>query len=172
MDKRTQNNSTVFMDASGTGFGAVTGSDWLAGAWLKDLDSDHDHHTHLCHNPGDEIPDNINVRELYPVIEALWRWGPSWRDCKVKRMSDNTQVVAGINTGRSDNMVAMNLLRRIFWLSVLYNCHLVGVHIPGRFNYTADALSRLVETGRTVPVGLCCRCQPVVTNPGPASCPG
>ena len=64
----------MYMDASGSGFGALSGRDWLAGAWEHDFDSVFDRHTHLCHTPGIEIPDNINVRELYPVVEALWRW--------------------------------------------------------------------------------------------------
>ena len=169
IDRRTQGHALFFMDASGTGFGAVTGSDWLAGAWTKDLDSVYDCHTHFCYCPGDEIPDNINVRELYPLVEALWRWGPSWRDRKVICMSDNTQVVAGVNSGKSDNLVAMKILRRIFWLTVLFNCQMVCVHIPGKHNVVADALSRLVESNSKVPVGLCCRCRPVITEVGSES---
>ena len=91
---------------------------------------------------------------------------PKWRNCKIICRSDNTQVVAGIDSGRSDNVVAMNLLRHIFWLSVLFNCHVVCIHIPGKQNVLADALSRLVESGDKVPVGLCCRCRPAVSDPG------
>ena len=163
--RRLQDEVCVYTDASGTGYGAVTGTDWLAGAWSKNLDSVFDCHTHLCHTPGDDIPDNINVRELYPVVESLWRWGPVWTNCKVICRSDNTQVVAGINSGKSDNVIAMSLLRRIFWLTVLFNCHVVCVHIPGKENVIADDLSRLVDSGSKVPVGLCCRCKRVVTNP-------
>ena len=165
--RRLTDNQTIYMDASGSGFGVVSGSDWLAGAWKFDLDSAEDCHKHLCHTPGDEIPDNINVQELYPLVEALWRWGPSWRDSKILCMSDNTQVVTGLNCGRSDNPVAMSLLRRIFWLCVLYNCHIVSEHIPGKLNVEADALSRLLERNTQVPLGFCCfRCRPVATDPG------
>ena len=155
------------MDASGSGYGVVSERDWLAGAWKSDLDAIHDTHSHLCHAPGDEVPSNINVQELYPLLEAFWRWGYLWRDCKVVVNCDNTQVVTGLNTGRSDNPVAMNFLRRIFWLSVLFNCHVVCVHIPGKLNVQADALSRLLENNSCIPSGFCCcRCMPVASDPG------
>ena len=162
--RRTQD---MYMDASGSGFGAVWRNDWLAGLWQKDLDSETDLHSHLCHNPGSDIPDNINVQELYPMVESLWKWGPAWKNCKIICHSDNTQVVTGLNTGKSSNMVAMTLLRRIFWLSVLFNCHIVCVHIPGKHNVIADSLSRLVENNMKIPLGLCCyRCNPVTSEAG------
>ena len=164
--RRLKDQVDIFSDASGSGFGVAYGTDWLAGCWKKDLDSCADKHSHLCHSPGIEVPDNINVQELYPLVEALWRWGPQWRNCKVLCHSDNTQVVTGVNTGRSDNKVAMSLLRRIFWLSVIYNCHIICEHIPGKLNVTADALSRLLDSKVQIPSGLCCRCRPVASDPG------
>ena len=165
--RRVHEQLVISMDASGSGFGVVTDNDWLAGAWKQNLDSIDDTHSHLCHAPGDEIPDNINVQELYPLVEAFWRWGTSWENCKILVMSDNTQVVSGLNTGRSANSVSMSLLRRIFWLSVLYNCHVVSVHVPGKVNVHADALSRLLEDNVSIPNGLCCcRCRPTASNPG------
>ena len=50
----------------------------------------------------------------------------------------------------------------IFWLSVLFNCHVTCVHIPGKMNVIADSLSRLAENDMKIPPGLCCcRCHPV-----------
>ena len=143
-------------DASGSGFGAVSGSDWFCGAWDSDMYMSGDAHKHHVTRPAMYIPDNINVRELYPILEAMWRWGPSWRDCQVQCYSDNTQVVAAINSGKSANSVAMKLLRQLFWQTVLCNCHLVSLHLSGSKNVIADSLSR-VSTGAVIPEYLCCR---------------
>ena len=129
---------------------------------------DLDEHGHGVPKPAMYIPNNINVRELYPILEAIWRWGPDWRDRRVVCYSDNTQVVAAINTGRSANGVAMDLLRKLFWQSVLCNCHLVSLHLSGSENVVADALSR-VTTGAVIPVNLCCRGGNLPTASGPTS---
>ena len=71
-------------------------------------------------------------------------------------VTDNTQVVADINTGRSSNTVSMDLLRKIFWLTVTHNCHLVAEHIPGERNVVADTLSRFTDDN-DIPLYLCCR---------------
>ena len=93
-------------DASGSGFGGVSGGDWFCGAWESGVSLGIDEHGHGVPKPAMYIPNNINVRELYPILEAIWRWGPDWRDRKVVCYSDNTQVVAAINTGLSANRVA------------------------------------------------------------------
>ena len=164
--QRVQDNVLISMDASGTGYGVVYDADWLAGAWHYDLSSVDDKHSHFCKAPDTEVPDNINVQELYPLVEALWRWGDHWRDCKIMCLTDNTQVVAGINGGKSENLVAMSLLRRLFWLTVIYNCQIVACHVPGKANVYADALSRLLQDNVEVPDVFCCRCKPVTAVPG------
>lgn len=149
------NTSVVHTDASGSGFGAVTNCDWLCGQWNAALMMDVDIHGHCRPVPLVDTTENINVRELYPILEALWRWGETWRDHRVDCITDNTQVVAAINTGRSGNEVSMGILRDIFWQSVLFNCHLVATHLPGVDNTVADALSRL-KSSDDVPLFLCC----------------
>ena len=37
----------------------------------------------------------------------------------------------------------MQILRVIFWLSVAFNIHLVGVYLPGKNNVLEDTLSRV-----------------------------
>ena len=150
-----QCTSVVHTDASGTGFGAVTECDWLCGQWTSTLRMDVDMHGHCRPCPTLDTQGNINVRELYPILEALDRWGESWRDHRVDCITDNTQVVAAINTGKSSNEVSMSILRDIFWQSVLYNCHLVATYLPGVENTVADALSRL-KSSKDIPIFLCC----------------
>ena len=149
------NTSVVHTDASGTGFGAVTECDWLCGQWASTFRMNVDMHGHCRPVPTMDIPDNINVRELYPILEAMWRWGQSWRDHRVDCITDNMQVVAAINTGRSNNEFSMSILRDIFWESVLVNCHLVATYLPGVDNTVADALSRM-KLSKDVPFFLCC----------------
>lgn len=164
--QQVQDNVLISMDASGTGYGVVYDADWLAGAWKSDLSAEGDVHSHFCSKPDTEVPDNINVQELYPLIEAMWRWGRHWANCKILCLTDNTQVVAGINSGKSSNAAAMGLLRRLFWLTVIYNCQIVAYHVPGKSNVYADALSRLLQDGVVVPEPFCCRCKPVVAVAG------
>lgn len=158
--------SMVCTDASGSGFGAYTGIDWLCGQWEEDIHMEMDKHNHCVPSPAMDIPVNINVRELYPILEAVWRWGHLWGNHKVQCVSDNTQVVAAINTGRSKNQVSMSLLRDIFWQSVTHNFHLVGVYLPGRDNIVADAISR-ASSSSELPVFLCCRSGETTSGVGP-----
>ena len=161
-----RHTTMVCTDASGSGFGAFTGVDWICGRWEEDMQFDLDHHGHCVPKPTVDVPRNINVRELYPILEAVWRWGHLWRDHKVQCVSDNTQVVAAINTGRSVNLSSMIILREIFWQSVIYNFHLVGVYLPGKENVVADALSR-VSSPSELPVFLCCRSGDATQEAGP-----
>ena len=53
----------------------------------------------------------------------------------------------------------MSLLRKIFWLTVIYNCHLVAEHISGESNLIPDLLSRLSDPamiGNLIPDYMCC----------------
>ena len=84
-------------DASDSGWGAICGDDWYAGAWNKSIVLDSDIHSH-CASPTSDIckSDHISVRELFPISEALDRWGESWQDCIITCETDNTQVVAAV----------------------------------------------------------------------------
>ena len=151
-----QQVSVVYSDASGSGFGAFCDTDWLCGTWNQDIVVTGDRHGHGRPKPVVAVPDNINVRELYPILESARRWGKRWRDCKVKCITDNTQVVAAINKGRSVNEASMDILRLIFWESVVNNFHLIAQHVAGVDNVLADALSRLSD-GSSIPYSICCR---------------
>ena len=101
---------------------------------------------------------HINVKELYPILIAMQRWGEKWRNCKVDCITDNTQVLYAINTGRSKCELSMRLLRQIFWLCVEYNCHLTAFYIKSADNVIADGLSRLSDENIDVSClsHLCC----------------
>ena len=148
--------SMICTDASGVGYGAYTDLDWICGHWVDDVVMENDIHGHCRPQPTMDIPENINVRELYPIYEAVERWSHLWRDHKVYCITDNTQVVSALNKGKSVNSVAMCLLRKLFWLCVIGNCQLVGVYLPGKDNILADTLSRATDAN-SLPLFLCCR---------------
>ncbi len=144
--KSTEPCIAVYSDASLTGFGAAHGNDWLAGnfdakgarkmgGWLG-------HHFAEAKDAGCRT-DNINVLELWPVLQGVRRWGHEWGNRTVVFVTDNTQVRAALNTGRSRNKTTMAWLRLIFWMSITNNFDVQSVYINTRDNVVCDSLSRL-----------------------------
>ena len=60
--------------------------------------------------------------------------------------SDNQAAVQIINKGITASPVVMNALRKLFWLSALYNFHITAVYLAGTDNALADSISRMHET--------------------------
>ena len=162
---------TVDTDASMTGFGARWDSDWLIGVWdvtSEKVDMDIPSRPavplhHWVDSPEEyDSEDTINLLELWPVISAAHRWGSSWSGCKVIVMTDNTQVQACINTGRSKGIKTMWWLRELFWLSVIFNFHVVARRVKSRDNVLPDYLSRYFDprfvgvVPHSLVVSLCC----------------
>lgn len=131
----------IYTDASGSGFGAWTEESFLFGFWGDDILSC----SHLYQSPTftDLTASNINVKELWPVVAALKRWGTAWSNKVILVHTDNMQVVAMLNTGRSKNVQAMELLREIFWCCSLGNISLKVSYINTKDNVMADRLSRI-----------------------------
>ena len=74
---------------------------------------------------------------------AVRRWGEFWKDRAVVFVTDNTQVIAALNTGRSRNKTTMAWVRLIFWASITYNFDVKSVYINTKVNIICDSLSRL-----------------------------
>lgn len=133
----------LYSDSSFWGYGAYSNYDWLAGPWdtanrwAEKLGNHYEGSTEVA------TDENINVLELFPILKAMHRWGPRWRNAKVCCVTDNTQVMWAIRKGRSKNKFSMKWLREIFWLSVQYNFTLCSVYIPTDDNVLCDSLSRL-----------------------------
>ena len=143
---RDKASLSVYSDASLAGFGATHGEDWVAGffgtvnreeneAWLG-------HHLAGAEDGGCKT-ENINVLEMWPILVGVRRWGSGWCDTAVVFVTDNTQVQAALNTGRSKNKTTMAWLRLIFWESVKYNFSVSSVYISTHDNIICDSLSRL-----------------------------
>ena len=138
----------ISTDSSMSGFGGVWAGDWFVGTWVDPLthrtEGVPDHH--LVSSPESYTPSiNINILELWPVIVAAQRWGRYWQGKKVHFLTDNTQVLQMINTGRSASIECMFWIRELFWLSFIYNFHAVASHIGTQDNIVPDHLSRCYD---------------------------
>lgn len=102
---------------------------------------------HLVNPPPpifNELSDsNINLKELWPVVVGIKCWGKCWSGKYVLLHTDNTQVVSMIASGRSKNAQAVCLLRKLFWICVIYKIDLRAFYINTSDNVLADKLSRL-----------------------------
>lgn len=154
---------SICSDSSMKGYGVVHGTRWCAGHFNADstpkaitpLREEHYHWVNL--DVGHSL--SINILELVPIWLACVLWGSMWTNQQVICWTDNTQVMAAINRGTSANAKTMNLLRDIFWYSVVHNFHLAARHVPGSKNVIPDFLSRIDDCTEFIALsecGLCC----------------
>ena len=140
----------MYSDASFTGFGAWLGLDWVCGSWdgsapmtIQDSECGHIQQPPLV----DQAPKNINVYELWPVVVGIKRWAKFFTNSRLHAITDNMQVLAMLNTGRSANKTCMTWLREIFWICFVFNIDIHATYIRSADNHLADALSRLAYKG-------------------------
>ena len=86
--------------------------------------------------------ESIVLKELLPIVLACAIWGKRWGGRMVTVHCDNMGAVALVNSGYSKIQQIMHLLRCLFFIRALYQMELWAVHVPGRDNTLADALSR------------------------------
>lgn len=123
-------SSLLYVDACPVASGAVHGDKFLYTPWASWHGSQELH---------------INYKETLSLEPAATYWAPQWTNKKVFILCDNQAAVSIINRGTSRNRFVMDSLRRVFWLSAIYNFRLHAIYLPGRHNYVADAVSRLHE---------------------------
>ena len=138
-------------DASTKGFGAWCGADYFYGSWTH---GEQFYEKGCGHQVEPPVLDNlfvhegnINVYELYPVLMGLKRWAKKYANTRVHCITDNMQVLAMINTGRSKNKLCMEWLREIFWICFIHNIEIYATYIKSKDNILADQLSRLLYKG-------------------------
>ena len=122
--------TAISTDACKIAAGCVYGNSWIYTPWISWSGSSQLH---------------INHKEVLAVEPAAAAWAPLWRDKRVYVHIDNQAAVAIINKGSSNNWFVMSSLRRLFWLSAVFNFRLKAVYYPGIYNKMADAVSRLHE---------------------------
>jgi len=89
----------------------------------------------------------INYLEVLALEPAASRWAQIWANKKVFVHCDNLAACSIINKGSCKHPLVMDSLRRIFWLSAVYNFRIRAVYYPGSANFLADSVSRLHEQG-------------------------
>ena len=113
----------IYSDASGSwGCAALTGSAWFQLQWPPSAGE--------CH---------ISAKEMISIVIAAILWGREWQGLSIQFHSDNTAVVALLNSG-DDSM--MHLMRCLTFVAASFNFIFSSAHIPGTENVLADALSR------------------------------
>jgi len=90
---------------------------------------------------------HINYKEVMALEPAAQYFAPFWANKLVHVYSDNQAAVSIINKGSCKNPTVMDSLRRVFWLSVIYNFRMKAFYYPGESNVLADSVSRLHEPG-------------------------
>lgn len=122
----------LFTDASGYGYGARWGNNYLSGKWSDEQ---------LERVRGDEAL-IIAVLELCGIVIAALSWGNQWQGKRIVVRCDNTAAVAAINSGYCKQPLMMELVRELWYWSCTHSFQLRSVHVPGVLNVDADDLSR------------------------------
>ena len=117
-------------DACGTGFGAMFGSAWFAGAWSPEQLAAAHRNSHF----------SMPFLELHALVQAAATWGPLWRGRNIIFLCDAHAVVDAIKGARSRDPGMMALLRHLCLLACEHD--FVCEHIAGVTNVAADLLSR------------------------------
>ncbi len=117
----------VFSDASGT-FGCgvfAPGLGWFQAIW-----------------PEDWADIDISAKEMVPIVVAAALWGHNWAGQHVRFNSDNTAVVAVLNSRTAKSPLLAHLLRCFSFYGAYFRFHSSAEHVPGVLNTAADAISR------------------------------
>ena len=118
----------LFTDASGS-FGFDV---YFNGAWFRgDL------------QPHQQLPKrSIQWQELFAIVAAALTWGHLLEGQRIKFHCDNLPIVQAWTNQFSKHPGVMELLRTLFFIAAQHSFTVSLVHLTGRLNCIADALSR------------------------------
>ena len=86
---------------------------------------------------------NIMTLEFYPIILAIYVWGPLRQNHSILFFTDNESLVSVINKQTSRDDDVMKMVRFMVLQCLNLNILFKAKHIPGKKNVLADHLSRL-----------------------------
>ncbi len=121
----TDSDWKFFSDASGKGFAAVFGDNWIMGKF-----------------PPSWEPKSIAVKELTPIFIAFLMWSKFLANSKILFLVDNYSVVYILRNKTSKDPLLMSMVRKMVVVSMLNNIVFSSQHIVGKHNVVTDALSR------------------------------
>ena len=136
----------IYTDAAGEiGCGPWWGIHWLQLKWVRTA-------------TWRGIP--ITQKEVLPGVLACATWGRQWKAKRVQLYCDEA-AVAVLNAGYSHDPLIMHLLRSLFFVKAYFDLDLRVVHILGKDNVIANAISRDDLTT------LCSQVQSISPSPTP-----
>lgn len=86
---------------------------------------------------------HISDKEMFAALLSVRKWGKQWTHKHVSIKCDNMATVIAINKGTSTSPFFMSCIQEMFWHSVKYDFRISAVHVPGKNNFSSDAISRL-----------------------------
>jgi Reverse transcriptase (RNA-dependent DNA polymerase) len=89
---------------------------------------------------------DINIYEISAILQAFNWWCASWRKKRVIIHTDNSTTQLGIEKGTLRSPAQNEPLRQIFLRAAQFDVVVQAVHLPGKDNELADALSRNLPT--------------------------
>ena len=117
---------TLTSDASGS---------WGCGAFLSTGE------WFMCPWPPNWAKMHISVKKLFPSVLACALWGHQWRGKMVSCLSDNTEAVAILRSGISQQESVMQLMCTLWFIKAYHSIYTVANHVAGAHNL-ANSLSR------------------------------
>jgi len=89
-----------------------------------------------------QLPLSIAYKRLFLVVLAAHVWGPRWSCRRILFHVDNKAVVHILNSQTSKDPKIMHLLRSLLKVAACLTFTFAAVHVVGKTNGIADALSR------------------------------
>ena len=116
----------LFTDASGAlGFGAVFNNAWFSSEWPPNLQGK-----------------DINYKELFSLVAAVFTWGVELSNKQVIMHTDNLSITRIWMSGTTSREDLMQLVRALFFFGAKMNINIMVQHVLGHSNALADSLSR------------------------------
>ena len=115
----------LYTDASKLGLGGIYNKAWIQSSW-----------------PPSWADADIDCRELFAILAAVFTWGNSWGGKRVVIVTDNKPITQIWQSTSTPTPALMALVRKLFMFAAFHHFSIAFKHVYGTYNPIADALSR------------------------------